>query len=99
MNITITDTEIQMALRIKRCVKEFFETHIKTEVEAKELMPLFIKKGIFLTNPQNVILIQDFLKHLEKLNYLNLIPQALFKKKNTNKNWFFIRPTNTLRLR
>jgi len=73
--------------------------HIKTEVEAKELMPLFIKKGIFPTNHQNGILIQEFLRHLEKLNYLNLIPQALYKQKNTNKKWFFIRPTNTLRLR
>jgi hypothetical protein len=97
MNMAITDTEIQKAFRIKRCVKEFFDTHIKTEVEAKELMPLFIKKGIFLTNSQNGIPIQDFLKHLEKLNYLNLIPQALYKQKNTNKKWFFIRPTNTLR--
>lgn len=72
--MAITDTEIQMAFRIKRCVKEFFDTHIKTEIEAKELMPLFIKKGIFNSNPQNGVIIRDFLKHLEKENYLNLIP-------------------------
>ena len=80
----ITDIEIQMAFRIKRCVNEFFNTHIKTEIEAKELMPLFIKNGIFNSNPQNGILILDFLKHLEKENYLNLIPQALYQQKNTN---------------
>jgi len=60
-------------------------------------MPLFIKKGIFNSNPQNGVLIRDFLKHLEKENYLNLIPQALFKKKNTSKNWFFIKPYNDVR--
>ena len=87
----ITDIEIQMAFRIKRCVNEFFNTHIKTEIEAKELMPLFIKNGIFNSNPQNGILILDFLKHLEKENYLNLIPQALYQQKNTKKNWYFVK--------
>jgi hypothetical protein len=89
--MAITDTEIQMAFRIKRCVKEFFDTHIKTEIEAKELMPLFIKNGIFNSNPQNDVIIRDFLKHLEKENYLNLIPQALYQQKNTNKNWYFVK--------
>jgi hypothetical protein len=89
--MAITDTEIQMAFRIKRCVKEFFDTHIKTEIEAKELMPLFIKWGIFKSNSQNGVLIRDFLKHLEKENYLNLIPQALYQQKNTNKNWYFVK--------
>jgi hypothetical protein len=89
--MAITDNEIQMAFRIKRCVKEFFDTHIKTEIEAKELMPLFIKNGIFNSNPQNGVIIRDFLKHLEKENYLNLIPQALYQQKNTNKNWYFVK--------
>ena len=89
--MAITDNEIQMAFRIKRCVKDFFDTHIKTEIEAKELMPLFIKNGIFNSNPQNGVIIRDFLKHLEKENYLNLIPQALYQQKNTNKNWYFVK--------
>ena len=90
--MAIDDNEIQMALRIKRCVKEFFDSHNQTEIEAKELMPLFIKKNIFKSNHQDGLPIREFLRHLEKENYLNLIPQALFKKKNTNKNWFFIKP-------
>jgi hypothetical protein len=89
--MAITDNEIQMALRIKRCVKEFFDTHNKTEIEAKELMPLFIKMGIFKSNYQDGLPIREFLRHLEKENYLNLIPQSLYKQKNTNKNWFFIK--------
>jgi hypothetical protein len=43
--MSITDNEIQMAFRIKRCVKEFFDTHNQTIIEAKELMPLFIKRA------------------------------------------------------
>jgi len=72
--MAITETEIQMAFRIKRCVKEFFDTHNQTEIEAKELMPLFIKKGIFNSNHQVGLPIQDFLRYLEKEKYLNLIP-------------------------
>lgn len=89
--MAITDDEIQMALRIKRCVKEFFDTHNQTEIEAKELMPLFIKMGIFKSNHQAGLPIRELLRHLEKEKYLNLIPQALYKQKNTNKNWFFIK--------
>jgi hypothetical protein len=89
--MAITDNEIQLALRIKRCVKEFFDSHNQTEIEAKELMPSFIKMGIFNSNHQDGLPIREFLRHLEKENYLNLIPQALYKQKNTNKNWFFIK--------
>lgn len=90
--MAITDNDIQMALRIKRCVKEYFDTHNQTEIEAKELMPVFIKAGIFSANHQDGLPIRDFLRHLEKEKYLKLIPQALYKQKNTNKNWFFIKP-------
>jgi hypothetical protein len=31
--MAITDTEIQMAFRIKRYVKDFFDTHNQTEIE------------------------------------------------------------------
>ena len=89
--MAITDNEIQMAFRIKRCVKEFFDTHIKTIIEAKELMLLFIKKGIFKSNSQDGLPIRNFLNHLEKEKYLNLIPQALYQQKNTKKNWVFIK--------
>lgn len=88
----LADNEIQKALRIKRCVTKYFETHNQTEIEAKELMPAFIKAGIFTANHQDGLPIRDFLRHLEKEKYLKLIPQALFRQKNANKNWFFIKP-------
>ena len=89
--MAITDDDIQMAIRIKRCVKEFFDTHNQTEIKAKELMPSFIKMGIFKSNYQDGLPIREFLRHLEKEKYLKLIPQALYKQKNANKNWFFIK--------
>ena len=89
--MAITDNEIQTALRIKRCVKEFFDTHIHTIIEAKELMLLFIKRGIFKSNSQDGLPIRNFLNHLEKEKELGLIPQALYQQKYTKKNWVFIK--------
>jgi hypothetical protein len=89
--MAITDNEIQMAFRIKRCIKEFFDTHNQTIIEAKELMPLFIKRGIFKSNSQAGIPLRNFLKHLEKEKQLGLIPQALYQQKDIQKNWVFIK--------
>jgi len=91
MNMAITDNEIQMAFRIKRGVKEFFDTHNQTIIEAKELMPQFIKRGIFKSNSQDGLPLRNFLKHLEKENYLYLIPQALYQQKDKKKDWVFIK--------
>ena len=46
-----TNDDIQMALRIKKAVKEYFTIHPQElMIEAKELMPIFISKGIFKSN-------------------------------------------------
>jgi hypothetical protein len=89
--MAITDNEIQMVFRIKRCVKEFFDTHNQTIIEAKELMLLFIKRGIFKSNSQDGLPIRNFLNHLEKEKQLGLIPQALYQQKYTKKNCVFIK--------
>ncbi len=88
--MNISHEDIQKALRIKRCVGEYFESTHEKSVPAKELMNLFIKKGIFSTNHQDGFPIRDFLRFLYKNGYLNLIPQAHFDEKESNKNWYFI---------
>ena len=90
--MAITKNNIQMALRIKRCVNNYFQTSEKSRIEAKELMPNFIKEGIFSKNHKDGLPIRDFLRHLEGENQLNLIPQAHYEQKDTNKNWYFIKP-------
>jgi hypothetical protein len=89
--MAITDNEIQMTFRIKRCVKEFFDTHNQIIIEAKGLMPLFVKKGIFKSNSQAGLPLRNFLKHLEKEKQLGLIPQALYQQKDKQKYWVFIK--------
>ncbi|MEI8226007.1 MAG: hypothetical protein WCG82_08770 [Bacteroidota bacterium] len=89
--MSITAADIQKTLRIKRAVNEYFEKKTETKVEAKELMNLFIKKGIFTHNNQDGLPIREYLRHLDENKHLHLIPQAYFEQKDSNKNWYFIK--------
>lgn len=90
--MTLSNTDIQKALKIKKVVNEYFAKTNLTKIEAKELMPDFIAKGIFDTNNQDGLPIRSFLRKLDDEKYLNLIPQTFFEQKDQNKNWFFIKP-------
>ena len=87
----LSNQDIQKAMRIRRAVNEFFENSNETKIQAKELMSLFINKGIFTSNSQDGLPIRDFLRHLYENEQLKLIPQVLFEQKGQNKNWFFIK--------
>jgi len=89
--MALTNNDIQKALRIKRAVNEYFENSNDTKVQAKELMNLFIGKGIFTSNNQDGLPIRDFLRLLDENKQLNLIPQVFFEQKEKNKNWYFIK--------
>ena len=88
----LSNPDIQKALRIKRAVNEYFEKSSERMVQAKELMPLFIDKGIFTSNAQDGLPIREFLRHLDDNNQLGLIPQVFYMPKEKNKNWFFLNP-------
>lgn len=87
----ITSADIQKALRIKRVVSEYFENTIQTKVIAKDLINLFVSKGIFTKDYKEGLPIRDFLRHLDESNHLHLIPQTHFEQKEKNKNWYFIK--------
>lgn len=89
--MSITNEDIQQALRIKRAINEHFENSLETKVMAKELMPLFISKGIFNKDHKEGLPIREFLRHLEENKHLHLIPQVHFEQKDSNKNWYFIK--------
>jgi len=89
--MTLTKDDIQKALRIKRAVDDYFEKSSEKKVQAKELMKLFISKGIFTSNNKDGLPIRDFLRFLEDNKQLKLIPQAFFEQKEQNKNWYFLK--------
>lgn len=78
--MSISNSDIQKALRIKRSVNEHFETSNQSKVLAKDLMSLFITKDIFTKDYQEGLPIRDFLRHLYKNNHLHLIPQVHFEQ-------------------
>ena len=89
----ITDKDIQKALKITSVLDEYFKSSTESTVQAKELMDLFIQKGIFTKNHRDGLPIRDFLRHLERNNHLHLLPHATFEQKSVNKNWYFINKT------
>lgn len=89
--MTLSSNDIQKALRIKRAINEYFENSNETKVQSKELMNLFIEKGIFTNNNKDGLPIRDFLRLLDENKQLNLIPQVFFEQKEQNKNWYFIK--------
>ncbi|TDN87099.1 hypothetical protein DET49_11453 [Salegentibacter sp. 24] len=68
----------------------------KTKVPAKDLMPEFIKHGIFPKDHRNGLPIRKLLRDLDKNNELNAIPFAFAERGDTNTNWFFVRSSKSL---
>ena len=89
--MSITNAEIQKALRIKKAVTEYFDSSNQTKVMAKDLMTVFVAKEIFNKDHKEGLPIRGFLRHLDENNHLNLIPQVHFEQKEQNKNWYFIK--------
>lgn len=87
----MTNADIQKALRIRKAVSEFFDSASQTKIVAKDLMPFFIKKGVFTKDHQEGLPIREFLRQLDENNHLHLIPQTHFEQKDKNKNWYFIK--------
>jgi hypothetical protein len=91
-NITVSEKKIHKAGRIDQVVRDHFETHRSvTEVSAKDLMPTFIAKGIFLKDHKNGLPIRKFLRDLDAAGKLSLLMNVKVVRKDINRNWYFIR--------
>lgn len=76
---------------INRAIQQFFDANptIK-QVPAKELMPYFIKAGIFDADRKGGLPIREILRALDKSNQLPKIPFVFADRKSVNTNWFFV---------
>ena len=75
-------------------INEVLEEYIsdpsnQRKVQAKEMMPAFIKKGIFNGNHKDGLPIRTLLRKLYKEENLKAIPYAYGEEKKKNINWFF----------
>lgn len=72
-------------------VEQYFNKHpYENKIAAKDLMPHFIKAGIFEKDQKNGKPLRDILRALDKNNQLKAIPFAYAERKTKNVNWFFI---------
>jgi hypothetical protein len=75
---------------INKVVDEYFAAHPTEEkVRSKDLMPLFIKAGIFNSDHRKGLRIREVLRKLDACNQLHLIPSVTLERKQKNANWYF----------
>ena len=79
-------------IAINQAVEEYFSKNKSVDkVPAKDLMPWFIKKGIFTKDSKNGLPIRKILRELDKKDQLSKIPSAYPERKIKNTYWYFIR--------
>lgn len=77
---------------INKVIEEYFKTNNDIDkVLAKNLMPNFIKAGIFEKDHRQGLPIRKLLRELDEVKHLQLIPNVLPERKKVNTNWYFIR--------
>lgn len=82
--------------RINKVVTGYFKNNPSVnKIPAMNLMPEFIKAGIFNKDYERKGLpIRNLLRELDRNNELDKIPSLLPERKPKNTNWYFQRPKN-----
>lgn len=89
----LSENTIHKAGRIDQAVRDYFNSNpsIK-EVPAKDLMRLFVDKGIFNKDYSRPGLpIRNLLRELDKENKLSLLKHCKVVRHEVNRNWYFSR--------
>jgi hypothetical protein len=88
----LTGAKIHKAGRIDQIVRDYFEFNKSVnEIAAKELMSVFIQKGIFKSNQRDGLPIRNFLRELDSTKNLKLLKHIKVDRKTVNRNWYFAR--------
>lgn len=92
MAVVFSEKKLHRIDRIDRIVKDFFEENPgMQEIAAKDLMPLFIEKGIFLQDHRNGFPIRILLNELNKENKLHLFRLTKAIRHAEPSGWYFTR--------
>ncbi|TDW52737.1 hypothetical protein EV144_1011430 [Flavobacterium sp. 270] len=82
---------------INEIINNYFKQNKDIDIiNAKDLMPDFIRLKVFATDQKNGLPIRKILRKLDKDNQLHLIPHVYFERKSKNTNWFFRRATDSV---
>lgn len=74
---------------INSVLASYFIEHKGESIKAKDMMPAFIKAGVFESDRKGGLPIRQLLRDLDENNSLTLIPFVHAERKTKNTNWFF----------
>ena len=88
---SLSENKIHKIGRIDQIVRDYFDVHpLETSIPAKDLMPLFIEKGIFLKDHRNGLPIRALLRDLDREDKLPLLTHVHVVRNAINRNWYFV---------
>jgi hypothetical protein len=92
MAAVFSEKKLHRIDRLDIIIKDFFEENPDiNEIAAKDLMPLFIKKGIFLQDHRNGFPIRILLNELNRENKLQLFKHIKVIRHTEESAWYFVR--------
>ncbi len=90
MTIIFSEKKLHKIGRIDQVVRDYFELNPSvTEIAAKDLMKVFIEKGIFLKDHRNGFPIRSLLRELDTAGKMAFIKHCKVVRKDINRNWYF----------
>ncbi len=77
---------------INLAIEQYFQTNPDIDkIPAKDLMPQFIKAGVFEKDQNKGLPIRSLLRELDDRQQLELINSVQPERKKINTNWYFIK--------
>ena len=90
----LTERKIHKIGRIDQIVRDYFDANPSlNEIAAKDLMPVFVKKGVFKKDSEEDKPIRDLLRELDAANKLHLLRHIKVDRKVINRSWYFSKPS------
>jgi hypothetical protein len=90
--ISLSEKKLHKIGRIDQIVRDYFtDRPTEKEVSAKNLMLLFIEKGIFEKDNRAGLPIRSLLRQLDAAGKLSLLKHVFVVRKEINRNWYFVR--------
>ena len=81
--------------QINKVIEAYFKLNTSVKfIPVKDLMPYFIKAGVFPKDNRNGLPIRNVLRRLDAKNQLSLIPNVIAERKLKNTYWFFSNTKN-----
>ncbi len=88
----LSEYNIQKASSMDQIIFNYFKLNPKVkEIQAKDLMEIFVKENVFSKDYKEGLPLRDFLKKVEESDRLDLFKKSSLVRKEENRYWFFVR--------